>query len=376
MKKIIWIVVILAIVIGVFLIFNNKTDQDSSSSNETIKIGYSGIQTGATAWLGEQFAMGLRTAQSEINTEGGINGKLIEIIEQDNFYTGKGGVNAFYVLESQNVELIISIGSVPTVTLSPLARDAGIPLLAASLYADVLADNPNAVRITAVPQTDASVTISDMKKNNIEKVGVIYINNEYGVANLNGFKDVVADSGIELVNEVAMMPGSTDFATPALKVLEGNVDAVYVIDLAYVPIMTSLQTQINARGENISVYSNVVAYASGAVSRNPELFEGIRLTTSIVSVSGTEERNDFIEKLGLTEDTAGGLLNQAYGYDSLMAIAKVLESNPDLSNFVEEFSTFGEFVGIGGAYNLNSRDVGVPLLPAVFTNGVLTLVEE
>jgi branched-chain amino acid transport system substrate-binding protein len=54
-----------------------------SATDQPIRIGLSGPFTGGSAPMGESMRNGVRLAVEEINGIGGVNGRLIELIERD-----------------------------------------------------------------------------------------------------------------------------------------------------------------------------------------------------------------------------------------------------------------------------------------------------
>lgn len=74
---------------------------------ETIKIGWIGALTGSTASVGVENLRGVELAIDEINNNGGINGKKVELITQDDQYNPKETINAYQNLESNGIKHII-----------------------------------------------------------------------------------------------------------------------------------------------------------------------------------------------------------------------------------------------------------------------------
>ena len=71
-------IIVIAIGLGSFFLF------EETIGRETIKIGVIFPLTGAASDIGEQMRNGMQLAADEINSRGGINGRLIELIIVDN----------------------------------------------------------------------------------------------------------------------------------------------------------------------------------------------------------------------------------------------------------------------------------------------------
>ena len=81
MKKIVWAVVIIILIIIGFKVLNQKPT--ASVSNQPIKIGQMSALTGIGADIGEEERNGTLLAVEEINARGGISGRPIEMISED-----------------------------------------------------------------------------------------------------------------------------------------------------------------------------------------------------------------------------------------------------------------------------------------------------
>jgi ABC-type branched-subunit amino acid transport system substrate-binding protein len=89
MKKIYFPIIIVVIVLIGVLILSNK-----SVNNKTIKIGVATLLNGDYAALGENIVDTLKLRIDEINDNGGIRGKEIELVVEDSGLSGKDGLSA------------------------------------------------------------------------------------------------------------------------------------------------------------------------------------------------------------------------------------------------------------------------------------------
>ena len=88
---------IVVICIIFFTIFNHAspTSPASPSSKEPITIGAIISLSGAAASYGEYAKDGMQLAVSEINAKGGVNGRDVKLIIEDDKTNGKDAVSAF-----------------------------------------------------------------------------------------------------------------------------------------------------------------------------------------------------------------------------------------------------------------------------------------
>jgi len=352
------------IMIGLLLLATGCTEPTGRVvQEETLTIGLMTDLSSALAFSGTEYLKGVKRAQDEINAEGGIDGKRVKIIAQDHKNTAAVATSAFRNLEQRDVDMIISTMSPTSVAVAPLAEDSGLPMFTSIAFADIPSMNENSASFFPKVEDDSAATVEDMVENNVKKVGVLYVNTEYGLANLKSFTEQAESAGMT-VNSEAVAGSTGDHMTPILKLLEDEPDALYVISLNAIPTMRT----IKAMDTTATVYTNLVPIFGNLIDKDPEAFESVHLTAAKVAVPGTAENNILIEE----HPDAIGAGYYALGYDSMYVIKAVLEKDSDVSQFVQTFKDYGEFQGLSGTYVVDSRDVGIELQPVVIKDGKIT----
>jgi branched-chain amino acid transport system substrate-binding protein len=104
-KIILWII---AIIILLALIWLGYSEKQPVVEGEVIKIGYIGPLTGDSSVLGIDASNSIELAVEEANKKGGINGKMIELIVEDDQYKTTDSISAYRKLvDIDNVENIL-----------------------------------------------------------------------------------------------------------------------------------------------------------------------------------------------------------------------------------------------------------------------------
>ena len=344
-----------------------------STTGKPIVIGVSLPLTGPSAFIGNSYLDGLKMAQSEINSRGGVNGMGIVLYLEDNQNLAKEGISSLNALMLKSPDLILTTMSVPSVAISPLVKESGKPLFVSVVFADVLSKNDNAVSFFPRTADDAAAIIPAMVKNKVKTVGVIYLKSEYGQASYDGFKVEAEKAGIKIVAVESFLGDTTDYATPLLKLKQKNPEAIYVIAINAIPVVK------NIKSNNIkaAIYNNLIPVFGSLVYKDPTTFEGTYLTAPKVAIAGTPEYDSFRAMA-----TANGLKLEgnslgytSVGYDNLQSIAKVFAKDFDPKDFVSNFSKLGQMSGVNGNYDLTGRDVGMPVYPVKMENGKLVEIK-
>lgn len=216
---------IAVILVGVMLLVGACAaagDPDvSSPSTEPIKIGMlTDLTSTFTPW-GVNVRDGMLLAAQEINDAGGVNGRMIEIVQQDSQNDADVAAKAWDRLIEEGVVAvggIVSSGVAPTT--AQMAESDQVPLFL--VRAGTPAALTRASRFTfrtclpAAP-SDAAPVLQFAREQGIRTVGVIVADYAWGEAFATAVEETFDGSGIDYGEiEVAPVPPDTDF-TPFLR---------------------------------------------------------------------------------------------------------------------------------------------------------------
>ena len=189
---------------------------------EPIKIGMLTDTSGPFTPWGIQTRDGMLLAAEEINAAGGVDGRMIEIVQQDDENDADAGVTAFERLVEDGV---VAIGGIISSTVgaavSPVAEQLQMPtfLVKSGTPAALTADSRYMFRtcLPAAPM-DAAPILQYAQEQGLTKVGAIVADYPWGQAIKSALESTFDGSGIELAVEVAPLPPDTDF-TPFVRAM-------------------------------------------------------------------------------------------------------------------------------------------------------------
>jgi len=202
---------------------------------ETIKIGAVTPLSGKISIYGEGFRKAMELAVDKINAGGGIKGKKLEIIFEDNASTSQGSVSA--------IQKHISIRKLPIVfgpaassnflAVCPIAQSAKVVLIAAESAAAKISNCGSYVYRVFPSDKLQGKGVSDLvKRLGVNSVALTYVNNDWGVGLAEVFKAKFTAAGGKIVGEFAHDEGKTDYRAEALRLKKYG--AKYVVNLTYV----------------------------------------------------------------------------------------------------------------------------------------------
>ena len=223
----------IAIVTLVLILVSGCTQTPAGQvvKEETIKIGFLGPLTGNTASMGKSQLNALLMGVDEVNAQGGIKGKKIELVIGDSKHTASESVTIVRkFLDIDNVKAIVGpIGSSCAMAIAPLVNQAQTPLVAPVATSPLVREAGEYVFRT-MPDTalQTKILVEYAKRNNIQRVGIIHINNDFGAATTQAFEKHFKEIGGEIVQIEKHDFSETDFRTVLTKINNKDVDALFL----------------------------------------------------------------------------------------------------------------------------------------------------
>lgn len=202
-----------------------------TASSDTIKIGVPAPLTGDYASAGEAILNAAKLAAQEINDQGGLLGKKVEVIDQDDQCDSQVGVQAAQKLISQGI--VAAVGGYCSSASIPEAAEfakQGIPyLLDASTNPVLTEQNPGTVfRICGRDDDQGPVAASFMKDIlHANTVAIIHDNTTYAKGLAEAARDSAQKLGMNVVLFTAITPGEKDFSSVLTQVRRADPDVVY-----------------------------------------------------------------------------------------------------------------------------------------------------
>lgn len=209
----------------------------SKPADDTIKIGYIGALSGETAVWGQAGLNGMELTAEEINANGGILGKKVEIIGLDGRGQPVDSVNAFKKLIDQGVIAVVGTNfSSCNIPMAPVADEAGVPLIAtAASNPKVTVDengklHPYSFRIGFIDPFQGEVLASFALNELKAKTAAIILDqgSDYSAGLSEFFTKKFESEGGKVVITVEAHSGDNDFRSQLSKIQPLNPDVILV----------------------------------------------------------------------------------------------------------------------------------------------------
>lgn len=205
-----------------------------AGSGNTIVIGHVAALTGDTATFGISADEGIRLALDEVNAQGGVLGKQIELKTEDDRSLPDEAKTAANKLITRDkiVALLGEIASTQSIQMAPEAQSAGVPMLSpGSTNPKVTQTGDYIFRACFIdPFQGTAVANFAMKDLKLTRFAILYpTNSDYGVGLRDYFQAAVKKSGGQIVSlESYTQKSDTDFKSQLTKIKNANPEAIFV----------------------------------------------------------------------------------------------------------------------------------------------------
>jgi branched-chain amino acid transport system substrate-binding protein len=203
-----------------------------ASAQDTIKIGVTQPLTGAFAASGNYVTQGAKLAEEEINKAGGVLGKKIELIVEDNKSNPTEAVStAEKLIVKDKVPVMMGAwSSTLTLAVMPKLEEYKVPILVETSSSGKIttSGNPYVFRISPTSEMEAKAFTPLFQSLGIKKADFLATNNDFGLGASKEFSEAALRAGVEIGVKETMDPKATDFSAQLAKIKASGGDTLFV----------------------------------------------------------------------------------------------------------------------------------------------------
>ena len=161
-------------------------------TEDRILFGQSAAFSGPAEELGTHMRLGITAAFAEVNRDGGVHGRRLELVFLDDAYEPETAVvNTQRLIEEHRVfALIGAVGTPTSRSAAPVASAAGIPYVAPFTGAAFLRDQefPNVINLRASYGQETEEMVERLTRDlGIDRISVMYQDDSFGRAGYREF---------------------------------------------------------------------------------------------------------------------------------------------------------------------------------------------
>ena len=203
-----------------------------AQSEAKIILGQSAAFTGPAAQLGLQFYSGAKVYFDQVNAQGGVGKRLIEIRNLDDGYEPERcAENTRKLLADDVFALFGYIGTPTSVAALPMATKEKVPFIAPFTGAMALRDpfNKYAFHLRASYNDETGLIIKQLTSLGLKKFGVFYQNDAYGKAGLDGVTLALNGMSMKTVAQATVERNTVNVAAAVKTLVAATPEAIVQI---------------------------------------------------------------------------------------------------------------------------------------------------
>src|SRR5688572_15494929 len=201
-------------------------------AQDTIKIGVTQPLTGALAASGNYVAQGAKIAEDEINAAGGVLGKKIQLITEDNKSNPTEAVSTVEkLIQRDKVPVLMGAwSSTLTLAVMPKLEEYKVPMVVETSSSGKIttSGNPYVFRISPTSAMEAKAFQPLVAKMGIKKADFLYTNNDFGIGSGAEFAKMLKENGVQVGVMETMDPKANDFSAQLAKIRASGGDTLFV----------------------------------------------------------------------------------------------------------------------------------------------------
>jgi branched-chain amino acid transport system substrate-binding protein len=332
---------------------------------DTIKIGIAGAHSGDLASYGLPTVKAAQLAIKDINAQGGIIGRKVELVTEDDACKPEMATNAATKLVSAKVDAVIGhICSGATKAALRTYKDARIVVISPSATSPDLTlsgQYPNFFRTIAPDDTQAKL-VADFALQTLKftKLAIIHDKGDYGKGFAEYARRFIENSGkAKIVLYEGVTPGAVDYSAIVQKIKYAQADAV--IYGGYHPEAASIVQQMRKKGMKTAFISDdgvkdqtfikvAASYAEGVYASGPKDTTKNPLAQAAIAehkkVYGTEPGAFYLNAYAAVQAILNAMSKaKSTEYDAVTKALRTYQTDTPLGKI--KFNKEGDAIGVG-----------------------------
>ncbi len=324
---------------------------------ENLVVAIAGPMTGSCAQSGQDIERGVRIAVERINKAGGIKGRQIEIVVEDDASDPKQAANVANKL-SNDTKVLAVVGhynSSCTLAGAPIYNRSGVVEVSPGSSAPAVTDaGPYTFRVIPTDAFQGDFVAKWMLNEGYKSIAILYENDDYGL----GLKDTVQKSVVDGGGKVAAVEsyylGETkDFSPIITKVRAVKPDAVFIAGLYNEAALICKQAK--AVDWTPPFFGVDALYEESLIKLGGPATEGLRINAFFHPVVDDPMVKDFVSEYDARYKAVPGAYAW-YGYDALAVIAEAMKNGGTDREAIKNYlTTLKDVKSVTGAISFDSN---------------------
>lgn len=308
-KKILAIVVAVAVIIVAFVIFIVANNRQGS---EIIKIGFIGPLSGQNAMIGDGIKNGIQLAAEKYPN--------VKVVYEDDQFDAQKGITAFLKLRDiDKVKAVINVTPGTADAIMPLLEKNKLPIIQ---IAEPAVNTDDSIFQIMPSGVDLYTDLGELAKQKFSSIAYIYEKNPTFEKGMNAFTEAFEDSSHKVF--VHALEDSNNYDSVVLKILKDNPGAYTIVSTPNKGVLLTKKISSLPDDKKINIFCNPdleATFSDYLKAMNPEYFNGC-YSVYFKSEADNSFKVKYKEVYG--KDVTFG---SDYGYDSVDLLVSTFSNN-------------------------------------------------
>jgi len=201
-------------------------------AEDAVKIGVTQPLTGAFAADGNYVAEGAKLAAEAINKAGGVDGKQLQLVIEDNKSNPtEAAATAERLIVQDKVPVMMGAwGSSLTLAVMPKLMEYKVPMVVETSSSGKIttSGNPYIFRISPTSEMEAKAFAPLVKTMGIKKADFLATNDDFGKGSMQEFTKMLKAEGVTIGASETMGEDATDLSAQLAKIKASGGDTIFV----------------------------------------------------------------------------------------------------------------------------------------------------
>ncbi len=360
--------------------FTGCKPASGASAGDTIKVGEFASLTGSEATFGQSSHKGTALAVDDINAAGGVLGKKIQLLtEDDQSQAGQSSTVVRKLISSDGVVAILGeVASSRSLEAAPICQQNQIPMISpASTNPKVTGVGDYVFRVCFIDPFQGTVMANFARKTlKLQNVAVFTdVKSDYSLGLAKFFKRGFTADGGRIAFEQNYSAGDKDFNAQLTAIKAANPDGIFVP--GYYTEVGLIVLQARQLGLACPIFGGDGWESSSLVPIGGKALEGCYFSTHFSPQSTSPVVQNFVKAYEAKYHAAPDAM-AALGYDSAMILADAMKSagSTDGAKVRAALAATKNFHGVTGDITIDAdRNASKPAVILEIKDGKFQYVE-
>jgi branched-chain amino acid transport system substrate-binding protein len=349
-------------------------------AGDTLKIGEFASLTGSEATFGQSSHRGTQLAIDELNAGGGVLGKKIQLLTEDNqSQAGQSATVVRKLISSDHVVAMLGeVASSRSLEAAPICQENKIPMISPSSTNPKVTETGDYIfRVCFIDPFQGTVMANFAHKTlKLENVAVLKdVKSDYSLGLAKFFKEGVLANGGKIIAEENYSGGDKDFNAQLTALKAANPDGIFVP--GYYTEVGLIALQAKQLGITVPIFGGDGWESSSLVPIGGAALEGDYFSTHFSPQDTAPAVQSFVKSYQAKFNEMPDAM-AALGYDSAMMLADAIKKtgSTDGAKIRDALAVEKDFAGVTGNITMDAnRNASKPAVILEIKNGAFQYVE-